>query len=143
MKATLPEPAAFVQYQHAVDSALRARVQGTVDAVVGQRVDVKGMSAPIGAICQVQTKRGDQWIARVIGFQGDQPILSPFDDAQGICVGDDVQLVSRQLKLKVGQALLGRVIDALGRPLDGRPNASITRPRSACPTFSFNCLETS
>ncbi|MGV3483615.1 MAG: FliI/YscN family ATPase [Planctomycetaceae bacterium] len=97
------------------------RVTGRVCGIVGATVVVEGMTAAIGAICRIDVAGEAPSIARVIGFSGVQPILAPLTDSKAFAAGDRVELISQALRVPVGPAMLGRVVDALGRPIDGKP----------------------
>jgi len=97
------------------------RITGRVCAIAGVTVVVEGMTAPIGAVCRIDSSGGTQTIARVIGFNGVHPILAPLTEGKSFAAGDRVEMISHSLRVSVGPAMLGRVVDALGRPLDGKP----------------------
>lgn len=97
------------------------RVTGRVCGIVGATVVVEGMTAPIGAICQIDVAGGMHSVARVIGFSGVKPILAPLTASKAFAAGDRVELISQTLRVPVGPAMLGRVVDALGCPIDGKP----------------------
>lgn len=96
-------------------------VTGRVAAVVGGNVVVEGMTAPLGAVCRIELSQGQSSEAKVIGFNGVRPMLAPLGGSGAYAAGDRVTLVSHSLRIKVGPNLAGRVVDALGRPLDGQP----------------------
>ncbi len=104
-----------------IDDAICARITGTVSAIIGNRVEVRGLNVPIGSLCEIKTHTGDRGAAKVIGFNNDSPILAVLDDVHGLSSGDQVQLCSHSISVPTGKAILGRIVDALGRPLDGRP----------------------
>ncbi len=97
------------------------RIRGRVAAVAGEMIEIEGMTAPIGAICELQSSDGVETRARVIGFQGVRPILAPLERFSALSAGDRVRLIDTSSKLRVGPSLCGRVIDAFGRPIDGKP----------------------
>lgn len=97
------------------------RVTGRVAAVAGETIEIEGMTAPIGAICELHPSSGLQMRCRVIGFRGVRPILAPLERLMAVSAGDVVRLVDTSTKLRVGPSLCGRVIDAFGQPMDGRP----------------------
>ena len=96
-------------------------VQGRVAAVAGESVEIEGMTAPLGAICELTSQDGAISRARVIGFRGVRPILAPLERLNALSAGDSVRLIDATLKLRVGPSLCGRVIDAFGQPIDGKP----------------------
>ncbi len=115
----------------ATKAALRTmvpfQVRGRVAAVTGDAVTVQGLIAPLGAICELQPTDASPTLARVIGFDQSRPILAPLETITRLTAGDRVQLLAHAMPLRVGPALCGRVIDAFGRPMDGRPLAADLR----------------
>jgi FliI/YscN family ATPase len=93
---------------------------GKVTAVKGLTVSVGDFPVPVGATCRITRIRGDI-DARVIGFAGSETIIMPMGPMAGIARGDRVVCVSTEESVGCGPQLLGRVIDAFGRPIDGRP----------------------
>jgi flagellum-specific ATP synthase len=104
-----------------VQELLTERVQGRVSAVRGLTVQAVGLPVPVGARCQIQTRRTGLVEAEVVGLRGAETVLSVFGEATGIAPDDAVICESGVPRVPVGFDLLGRVIDAQGRPLDGRP----------------------
>jgi flagellum-specific ATP synthase len=96
-------------------------VTGQVASVSGDCIEVRGMTAPVGAICELRGANGQRCFARVIGFRNVHPVLSPMERIDRLAAGDSVRLADLSLKLRVGPALCGRVIDAFGAPIDGKP----------------------
>ncbi|MGI9472238.1 MAG: FliI/YscN family ATPase [Rubripirellula sp.] len=104
-----------------IQKAITQEIRGRVAAVAGESVEIEGMTAPIGAICELQSSDGATSRGRVIGFHGVRPVLAPLERLNALSAGDHVRLVDTSLKLRVGPSLCGRVIDAFGQPIDGRP----------------------
>ena len=99
------------------------RAVGQVTNLVGMVVEVGGLNAPIGSLCRIDTGRRDEpLLCEVVGFRGESLLAMPFAEARGIATGQRVILSANQLTVPVGEELLGRVIDGLGRPLDGGPS---------------------
>ncbi len=96
-------------------------VRGRVAAVAGESIEIEGMTAPLGAICQLRSSDGVTARGRVIGFHGVRPVLAPLERLGALSSGDPVRLIDTTLRLRVGASLCGRVIDAFGHPLDGMP----------------------
>ncbi len=95
---------------------------GTLIRLIGMTLEAKGIMAPLGAVCEVDGNNGNKLIAEVVGFNNKTLFLMPFSDASGIGPGANVRLISASSKANLGEELLGRVIDALGHPLDGKPS---------------------
>ena len=104
-----------------IADAVVHEVRGRVAAVAGESVEIEGMTAPLGAICELESCDGARTRARVIGFHGVRPVLAPLERLNALSAGDHVRLIDTTLKLRVGPSLCGRVIDAFGRPIDGNP----------------------
>ncbi|MFK8113448.1 MAG: FliI/YscN family ATPase, partial [Rubripirellula sp.] len=100
---------------------VKFRVYGRVASITGDAITLQGMTAPLGAICQLEPRSAKPTLTRVIGFDDTRPILAPLEPISQLAAGDQVRLISHQLTLRVGPALCGRVIDAFGRPIDGKP----------------------
>jgi len=95
--------------------------RGTLARVVGLTLEARGIMAPVGSQCVVDAANGRQIEAEVVGFHNDTLYLMPFHDAAGVAPGAAVRLAGNASTVMLGGALLGRVIDGLGRPLDGKP----------------------
>ncbi|MEM8667541.1 MAG: FliI/YscN family ATPase [Planctomycetota bacterium] len=104
-----------------LESAVTLDVRGRVAAVAGESIELKGMTAPLGAVCELNASDGATTLGRVIGFRGVNPIIAPLQRLSAVSAGDPVRLLDASMKLRVGMSLRGRVIDAMGRPLDGKP----------------------
>jgi flagellum-specific ATP synthase len=85
-------------------------VTGQVASVSGDCIEVRGMTAPVGAICELRGANGQRCFARVIGFRNVHPVLSPMERIDRLAAGDSVRLADLSLKLRVGPALCGRVL---------------------------------
>lgn len=114
----LPDPRSVAD---AIDSMVMFQIRGRVASVTGDAVTVQGMTAPLGALCELMPPDAKPTLARVIGFDDTRPILAPMEAISRLAAGDRVRLVSNAMSLRVGGSLCGRIIDAFGRPIDGRP----------------------
>lgn len=99
---------------------------GKLQRLVGMTLHARGLSAPIGAGCEVLGSHGQSIEAEVVGFHDQTLFLMPFGDPQGVGPGASVRLLSPHPDVAVGDALLGRVIDGRGAPLDGLPAPVLT-----------------
>ena len=98
---------------------------GRVSRVVGLTVSVAGFPAPLGAICRIIREYDEPVEAEVVGFQGDDTLLVPYGDLSGVRRGNRVILFQSIPSVRVGDRLLGRVIDGRGRFIDGLPPAAV------------------
>jgi flagellum-specific ATP synthase len=102
-----------------VSALLRGTVSGGVRRVVGTEVECAGLRLAVGDAVDVLTRDGAR-PAEVIAVQDGAASALVLGTTNGIARGDRVRPRSGPLTSPVGPALLGRVVDALGRPLDGR-----------------------
>jgi len=114
---------AWTDLESTVRYADPVREVGRVTNLVGMIIEVGGLAAPIGSLCRIENGRNEPPVlSEVVGFRDDTLLLMPYQDARGIAPGRPVTLVASQMTVPVGPQLLGRVIDGLGRPLDGGPS---------------------
>jgi len=98
---------------------------GSVAGTVGMTVSVAGFPAPVGAVAEIQRQAGPPLLAEVIGFRDELTLLYPFSDLGGVRHGNRVRLARTTRWLRVGEQLLGRVIDAGGHAVDGKPQPAL------------------
>lgn len=93
---------------------------GTVTGVAGLVIESEGPNVGLGDLCVVRSPRTDFSVrAEVVGFREHRVLLMPLGDTPGLHVGCEVAASDRPPLPKAGPELLGRVLDALGRPFDG------------------------
>ncbi len=96
--------------------AARPQRVGRVRSVVGLSVEVAGLDLPIGALVEL----GDGVRAEVVATATGTARCMPLDSAEGLRAGTPVRPVGDALRVPAGRGLLGRVLDGLGRPIDGK-----------------------
>jgi flagellum-specific ATP synthase len=100
------------------------RWRGQVLESVGQTIESAGPLASVGECCQIMDQFGRQHAAEVIGFRGSNVLSMPVESTEGIRYGDAVSAQGVHPEIEVGPALISRVLNALGEPIDGgRPPA--------------------
>ncbi len=109
--------------------APQPRTYGVLTRIVGLTIEAKGLTATVGAICRIlkSNLRGEmdaldrsQYVdAQVVGFGRGTLFMMPPGEASGLHAGAELALLSDADTAMVGDHLLGRVVDALGEPLDG------------------------
>jgi flagellum-specific ATP synthase len=109
--------------------------RGRVRDVIGLVVEASGLDAEIGEVCLVETGRDREPVpAEVVGFRDSGTLLMPLGEMHGIGPGKPVASTGETFRVPVGQALLGRVVDAFGQPLDGSElGLTGRRPAQAAP----------
>jgi len=95
-------------------------VEGKLTRMVGLTLEAIGCRAAIGEICDVINAGGDRIEAEVVGFAGESIYLMPTGDIRGLQPDARVVPTGRVSEAMVGEALLGRVVDGSGQPLDGK-----------------------
>jgi FliI/YscN family ATPase len=109
-------------------------------------LSVAGFPAPLGAVCEVGGDGTSGLEAEVIGFHNNQAILFPLGTLEGVRPGSRVRLCRSTGSLRVGDELLGRVIDGRGRVIDGRPDpvlpARVAVYRAAPPAMERSRITT-
>lgn len=104
----------------AVVAAARPRVLGRVRRVVGLNVEIEGLQLPIGNAVTVHAAAGPV-VAEVVAVEDAGLVCMPLGDLHGVRAGDRVESSAGATSVPVGEALLGRVVDGLGRPIDDGP----------------------
>ena len=109
------------EYIEAVDWLSPVEVRGRVTELVGLLIRAAVPGARVGELCLIRSPhRARELRAEVVGFRGSEVILMPLGDIQDVAMGAEVVSTGASLKVKVGERLLGRVLDGLGDPSDGR-----------------------
>jgi flagellum-specific ATP synthase len=103
--------------------AARPRVTGKVARVLGLNLEVAGIDAAIGdaVIIDAPGQPDDVLLAEVVALRDGGAVCMPFGDLRGVRAGAPVEATGRPPTIRVGNGLLGRVVDGLGHPIDGGP----------------------
>jgi flagellum-specific ATP synthase len=123
-------------YVAAIRSAELVRRVGHVRRLAGLSIESSGPDVLIGEICTIQARDGSVSVrAEVVGLRDGRVLLMPYGEVQGIGAGSEVVATGHIPRIPVGPALLGRVIDAFGEPLDGLAAIATTefRPLKSTP----------
>ena len=92
---------------------------GKVTKVVGLTIESIGPTCKLGDLCEIRSRDGKEQVrAEVVGFKDNKVLLMPFDVVDGIGLGATVKNTGEVLKVPVGENLLGKVLDGIGRPMD-------------------------
>jgi len=110
----------FSRHRSALNRLNPLAISGRVVQVVGLTVDAMGLNCQIGEICQIETGNRSPLLAEVIGFRNNHTLLMPLGNMDGIQPDSTVRSVSRAFQAPVGRALVGRVLNGLGEPIDGK-----------------------
>ncbi len=122
-----PEPEAklelpkvdFHKYQHNLSTVSTYSIKGKVTELTGLVIKAVVPGVRVGELCFIEPYHNRPPIkAEVVGFRDQEVLLMPLGDIEGIGLGNDVISTGGYLSVRVGDELLGRVIDGLGEPLD-------------------------
>jgi flagellum-specific ATP synthase len=105
----------------ALTKAASPRRTGRVTRLVGLRLEVEGVEAAVGDAVWVHRSDGGLLPAEVVAVQGSRLACMPLGELSGVRFGDVIETEGRPLAVDVGDQLLGRVVDGLGRPIDDGP----------------------
>lgn len=111
----------FDKYIKALESSDFIQYTGKVSKVVGLTIESIGPEVNMGELCKITTVRGKITIdAEVVGFRDNKVLLMPLGEMDGIGPGSIVLATGGCLRVKVGSGLIGRVLDGMGVPIDGK-----------------------
>lgn len=105
----------------AIFEAKTIKLTGKVTQVVGLVIESQGPTVSVGELCYITPKTPDAAPipAEVVGFRESFVMMMPIGEMQGVGPGCEVVAAQKTLRVKVGEELLGRVLDGLGNPMDG------------------------
>ncbi len=110
----------FEALRQRLDRLPALRADGRVRAMVGTLIEGEGVDARLGSICSVHGEDGaPPFAAEVVGFRQDRFLLMPLGRHAGLVPGARLRLERTRAEVPAGEACLGRVLDGLGRPIDG------------------------
>ncbi|MBK1716704.1 flagellar protein export ATPase FliI [Thiocystis violacea] len=101
-----------------IDETLPPQPEGRLSRMVGMTLEAEGIRLPVGGRALIHTANGKRLGAEVVGFQGERTFLMPEGRLEGLIPGARIEPLEQSRRIPVGPELLGRVIDALGKPLD-------------------------
>lgn len=108
----------FEKYEMLLNRTYEKRL-GKVVKVVGLTIESIGPAAKLNDLCHIIAKDTNQIVkAEVVGFRDDRVLLMPYDQVEGVGLGSRVENTGAPLKVMVGDDLLGKTLDGLGRPID-------------------------
>jgi flagellum-specific ATP synthase len=122
-------------FRRAIDSLgdeVPVRISGHIRRVIGLVAEAEGLSLPVGGACRIRCRQesGRELEAEVVGFRDGRTLLLPYGRLEGVSPGDPVVYEGTRLDVPVSTALLGRIVDGRGQPVDSggpiRAEARIT-----------------
>ncbi|MEO6096923.1 MAG: FliI/YscN family ATPase [Fibrobacteria bacterium] len=110
----------FSQYARALDGMCLAPIRAKIVQVIGLVMESSGLSASMGEICAVFDGVRQIGQAEVVGFRRKSTLLMSLGQLEGLRPGMEVMATGQVFSVKVGPQLLGRVLNGLGEPIDGK-----------------------
>lgn len=95
------------------------RIYGRTTAITGLLITATGLRVSIGESCELHSDQGPPVDAEVVGFRDGKALLMAIGDLSRIRLGSRVRSVGKRVFVRVGPGLVGRIVDAMGRPIDG------------------------
>ncbi|MBN1345967.1 MAG: FliI/YscN family ATPase [Phycisphaerae bacterium] len=116
----LSETNIFAHQIEAVAQGISERLVGQAAGMAGLTIEVADFPAPTGAMCTIRSRSGRRIAAQVVGFRADKTLLMPLSETAGVGRGDTVVCEASRQTVGVSEAMLGRVLNGLGQPVDGK-----------------------
>jgi len=111
-----------------VRSVPNSRRLGRVVGITGLIIESEGPNVGLGELCRISSDRESLNVtAEVVGFRGERVLLMPLSETTGLHPGCEVAAWDRPPLPVADESLMGRVLDAIGRPIDGGPPLSVIR----------------
>ncbi|MDF2565447.1 MAG: ATPase, FliI/YscN family [Massilibacillus sp.] len=110
------------KYMNAINSCEPIKMNGKITQVIGLVIESQGPNVSLGELCYVCSRLNnvEPIPAEVVGFRQGHVLLMPIGEMQGIGPGCEVISAQKTLRVQVGKQLLGRILDGLGNPIDGK-----------------------
>ena len=119
MLSTVSRGDRIAPYLHRLRETPVLEKRGHVTQVIGLVIESAGPMCAVGDVCRIEPGSGEKILAEVVGFRGDCVLLMPLREVHGIQPGSPVVALGKSIRVPVGPELKGRVLDALGEPIDG------------------------
>lgn len=109
------------KYLSAVNNSDSMKLSGKIAEIIGLVIEAHGPNVNLGELCHIRPRGKEVLIpAEVVGFRQNRVLLMPVGEMEGLGPGCEVISAQQTLKVPVGNQLLGRIIDGLGKPIDGK-----------------------
>lgn len=126
----------FEKYIQTLQRRVLVKDIGKVTDVVGQLIEGYLPGAKLGSVCEIASPGRPSIITEVMGFQDKKVLMMPLTEMSAIGFGSRIELVRTSASIKVGNGLLGRVIDGMGQPIDNKGPIELDKEsllyRSSC-----------
>jgi len=110
----------FEKYKQAVPDINTVMADGRVTKAAGLIIEATAKSGTVGDVCDIQIGQKQSIRSEIVGFKNNRVLLMPLGETVGVAPGSKVRLSPEPLQIPVSDALLGRVLNGLGIPIDGK-----------------------
>jgi len=110
----------FDKYENAVEKAVLKKPEGRISQVVGLIAEGDSLGLSIGSLCAIKNDQGQEIKAEIVGFKKEKALFMPYGDIRGIGLGSRIVPISTSPVVGMSDQLLGRVVDGMGLPIDGK-----------------------
>jgi flagellum-specific ATP synthase len=117
----------FDKYLKRVEASVPVRPEGRISKVVGLVAEGDSLGLSVGSLCLIKSEHDKEIKAEVIGFKENKALLMPYGDIRGIGPGSRIIPLADAPVVKVGDELLGRVIDGMENIIDGKEELDLTQ----------------
>jgi len=120
------------QFHKEIKKSTNLQISGKLTKVIGLVLESNGPKAPIGEVCVLKDKNGNEICkSEIVGFKDENKILSMvLGDLNNITPGMEIKATGESFKVNCGVELMGRIIDGLGNPMDGKGEFKVEERRS-------------
>jgi flagellum-specific ATP synthase len=108
-----------------IRAAMPTALCGSIVRTVGMTASVADFPAPVGALVEIERQNGEPLLAEVIGFRDNLTLVYLLSNVNGLRHGNRVRLIRTSRWIRVGEELLGRVINAQAQAIDGKPQPAV------------------
>ncbi len=127
-------------YTERINNASTIKQSGRVVQIIGVVIESIGPAVSVGDLCHIENQDSGQKVkAEVVGFRDNRTLLMPLGSVSGITPGSTVISTGEQLRIPVGDELIGRILGGLGQPIDGKGSilSVRTRPIDSAPIHAL------
>ncbi|HBH88137.1 MAG TPA: flagellar protein export ATPase FliI [Syntrophaceae bacterium] len=111
----------FERCHRMIEQVRPIKMYGKVNQIIGLVVEGQGPCSSIGEMCEIYANgNGEALSAEVVGFKAGKVLMMPLEGSRGVGPGCKIVSLGKKADVKVGRGLLGRVIDGMGNPIDGK-----------------------
>jgi flagellum-specific ATP synthase len=108
----------FAKFEEQIEKAEIRRTLGKITKIIGLTLEAEGLSVKLGELCYIKGSQNRILKAEVVGFRDGMTLLMPLGEILDIKMGAEVVPSKKQVAIKIGPELQGRIINALGEPID-------------------------